>query len=341
MSVIKITCVDQVLTFTNTPVIASGGIREDSIEFTFCSQWDGFEKVAVFVKNTEMMPPALINADGRCEIPYDVLAEAGRFYIGVFGVNADGVRRTTEYLEYMIVEGAVASVEGLEEFGAFEQLLQQLGGKQDALKWDTAPTAGSRNAVNSDAVYQALQGRVPTTRKVNGKPLSSDITISAEDISGMVPTTRKVNGKPLSSDITLAVDDISGAVPNTRKVNGKALSADLALTAEDFELETSGTVTDAGWGTIQSYTLKRNNFAKVCFFNMQINIAKNATNAEWYTLATVAEGFRPASKTALACSIVRNNDVVIGTDGVIQIRFHETNSASNTYYTYISGFWFI
>ena len=49
---------------------------------------------------------------------------------------------------------------------------------------------------------------------------------------GGVPSSRKVNNKPLSSDITLAASDV-GAVPTTRKVNNKALSADISLTAGD------------------------------------------------------------------------------------------------------------
>lgn len=52
---------------------------------------------------------------------------------------------------------------------------------------------------------------VPTTRKVNNKALSSDITLSASDVSA-VPTTRTVNSKALSSNITIGRDDITGIV---------------------------------------------------------------------------------------------------------------------------------
>ena len=41
-------------------------------------------------------------------------------------------------------------------------------------------------------------GGVPSSRKVNGKALSSDISLSAADV-GAVPTSRKVNGKALCS----------------------------------------------------------------------------------------------------------------------------------------------
>lgn len=74
-------------------------------------------------------------------------------------------------------------------------------------------------------------GGVPSSRKVNNKPLSSDITLAAGDV-GAVPTTRKVNNKALSADISLSAADV-GAVPTGRTVNGKALSANISLSAGD------------------------------------------------------------------------------------------------------------
>ncbi|AWH15047.1 tail fiber protein [Aeromonas phage 85AhydR10PP] len=69
------------------------------------------------------------------------------------------------------------------------------------------------------------------------------------DLSGYVPTTRKVNGKALSADITLTPDDIKAApashshsnyVPTDRKVNNKPLSADIALTHTDVGAAPAG-----------------------------------------------------------------------------------------------------
>lgn len=98
---------------------------------------------------------------------------------------------------------------------------------------------------------------VPASRTVNGKALTSDISLNASDVgakssdwtpdlSGYVPTSRTVNGKALSYNITLSASDVSarpstwtpnasdvGAVPTSRTVNGKTLSSDITLTASD------------------------------------------------------------------------------------------------------------
>lgn len=232
MSTIKISCVDQVMQFTSTPVIASGGVKEDFVEFTFCSLWDGYEKTAIFVKNTDV---ALdwIDGNGRCAIPFDITKDAGRFYIGIFGVNAEGIRRTSEYLEYKLVEGAVTSVEPPEEPSIYEKVLAAAAGKQEPLVWDDKPTEGSKNAVNSGGIYQAMQGYVPTSRKVNNKALGEDIQLTAEDV-GAVPPTRTVNGKALDRNITLSAANVN-AVPTTRTINSKELTEDIYLTAMDVE----------------------------------------------------------------------------------------------------------
>lgn len=70
-----------------------------------------------------------------------------------------------------------------------------------------------------------ISGRyVPNSRKINGKALSADISLTASDVGarpstwtptaanvGAVPTGRKVNGKPLSADISLTASDVGAA----------------------------------------------------------------------------------------------------------------------------------
>ena len=105
---------------------------------------------------------------------------------------------------------------------------------------------GNDYDVRDEAAQQSIEtisngiGSVPSGQTVEGQ-------ISALE-SGKVPTTRKVNNKALSSDITLFGTDIpvsssdntkvdsalASKVPNTRKVNNKALSSDVNLVGSDI-----------------------------------------------------------------------------------------------------------
>ena len=144
---------------------------------------------------------------------------------------------------------------------------------------DNALSDSSTNAVQNKVVNSALAGKVPTTRTVNGKALSGNISLGASDV-GAVPTSRTVNSKALSGDITLSGADIAATgytkptttsaiaatdtvnaalgklekaldgkqasgsyVPTSRTVNGKALSGNISLGASDVgAVPTSRTV---------------------------------------------------------------------------------------------------
>ena len=92
----------------------------------------------------------------------------------------------------------------------------------DGTVWETLATARALRELTAADVgarpdtwmpTAAEVGAVPTSRTVNGKALSSNITLSASDV-GAVPTSRTVNGKALSGNITLSAADV-GAVAKT------------------------------------------------------------------------------------------------------------------------------
>ncbi len=91
-----------------------------------------------------------------------------------------------------------------------------------------------------------IAGTVPSTLTVNSKPLSGNIVLAQADIAGTVPTSLTVNGKALTSNITLAQADISGTVPTSRTVNGKALSANIVLAQADIAGSVPNTLTVNG-----------------------------------------------------------------------------------------------
>lgn len=106
MSTIKVQCTDQVLTILDSPVIASGGVNEDYVQFTFCPLWDGYTKTAVFYMDEQFIYQSLVDSENKCVIPKEAMNDKGKMYFGVFGVKGD-VTRTSEVLSYGIRKGAV------------------------------------------------------------------------------------------------------------------------------------------------------------------------------------------------------------------------------------------
>lgn len=88
---------------------------------------------------------------------------------------------------------------------------------------ETDPTVPAWAKEANKPTYTASEvGAVPTTRTVNSKTLSSNITLTASDV-GARPST----WTPTASDV--------GAVPTTRTVNGKSLSSNIVLKTSDIE----------------------------------------------------------------------------------------------------------
>ena len=82
----------------------------------------------------------------------------------------------------------------------------------------TAAVGTGTTAARADHVHPSDTSRVPTTRKVNNKALSADITLSASDV-GAVPTTRKIR--------TLTAENISyddGLSEHTAGSTGEAIA---------------------------------------------------------------------------------------------------------------------
>ena len=106
-TVIKVTCVDQALQLTSTPAIACGGSNEVRVEFSFCPLWQGYTRTAMFWRDHKEVHTVPLDDADTCLVPDAVLQTDGVLYFAVYGLNADGVRRTSEMLAYPIGVGAI------------------------------------------------------------------------------------------------------------------------------------------------------------------------------------------------------------------------------------------
>lgn len=168
------------------------------------------------------------------------------------------------------IKGLRITIEAAESYDSAVESTDEYTALESALANVTAMTSHMDNKNNPHAVTAAQLGAVPTTRKVNGKVLSGDITLDASDIGDAVPTTRTVNGKPLSGDITLTPADISGISESGSNSNGSYVKLyDGTLLCWKTLTIDSAAITTA-WGTwYQSANYAVGNFAAP-FFSIPI-----------------------------------------------------------------------
>ena len=94
-------------------------------------------------------------------------------------------------------------------------------------------TSHTGNKSNPHGVTAAQVGAVPTSRTVNGKALSSNITLSASDV-GAAASSHSHS----ISNVTNLQSSLDAKVPTSRTINGKALTANITLSAGDVSAYT-------------------------------------------------------------------------------------------------------
>ncbi len=184
-----------------------------------------------------------------------------------------------------------------------EKIDTAVAGKQDKITGKAGQVVGFD--ANGNAVPQAAPDTGVTTFKGRTgavTPQSGDYTaeqVGARPSSwtptaaqvGAVPTSRKVNNKALSADISLTASDVGarpsswtptaaqvGAVPTSRKVNNKALSGDITLSASDVGALASGGTAAAATKLATARTVQTNLAStSAASFNGTANISPGVT----------------------------------------------------------------
>lgn len=106
-TIIEVKCIDQVLTLTNTPVIASGGVGEDYVSAEFCEKWDGCAVSMLFWRKGVDPIPVVQDADGLFPVPAEFTGSDGVVYFGAVGYTPSIERRTSAAVSYRIEAGAI------------------------------------------------------------------------------------------------------------------------------------------------------------------------------------------------------------------------------------------
>lgn len=149
------------------------------------------------------------------------------------------------------------------------------GGVESWAEIEALPDAPTFHTVATTGAYTDLTGRptipataadvgaVPTTRTVNGKPLSANVTLATGDLADFQTAVDSrvqnvVGAAPAALDTLAEIatalgndEDFAGTVtaqlaakvPTTRTVAGKPLSSDVTLTPSDVGVSTSSTST--------------------------------------------------------------------------------------------------
>ena len=216
MSEIHVSCNDQVLKVTTAPIIASGGMNEVKVVFTFCEKWDGFVKTAIFYVDADKPYGAILDENDTCILPWEVYKENGTFYFTVFG-EKDNTRRTASVVKYKVGKGVIVD----ETFPSdptpdvYDQIIAMLAENKQMTQDFIAEAGASIEAANkatenANAVVQDLEEKRDSGyfNGEKGDPGDKDAVLYTEQtLTEEQKASARQNIGAASNDSTLKKDE--------------------------------------------------------------------------------------------------------------------------------------
>ncbi len=92
---------------TLSPRVVATGMNVGQIKLTFSSDWNDYQKTAIFFKDADKVYHTGVSKDGVAKIPPEAIQDKGICYIGVFGALGDNVI-TSEVIGYNFRLGAIS-----------------------------------------------------------------------------------------------------------------------------------------------------------------------------------------------------------------------------------------
>lgn len=187
----------QKLCYKSCDVVASGTQDYLYAKFSTDGEWSELTKTAIFYVKSDTVFNVVLDDDGKCLVPAEVLSGRNSFYVGLYGVK--GIKRVTStIIKIDVVQGAY--IEGETPQPPTEDVWQQIITELDK-KIEEAPKDGKQYA-RKDGDWAVVTGGA--VNSVNGK--TGDVELSKTDIGlGNVDNTSDIN-KPISTSVQTALD---------------------------------------------------------------------------------------------------------------------------------------
>lgn len=182
--------------------------------------------------------------------------------------------------------------DGYATTGALNEVVASVAGKADASHThavDNALSSTSTNPVQNKVVNSALAGKVPTTRTVNGKVLSSNITLSASDVGADASGSASSALTSARAYTDQKIDALVGEGASTTLDTIGEISAAIEDNQDAIDLLNSAIGAKANAGDLTSHTSNKSNPHGVTLAQLGVTATAAELNKMDGITATTAE----------------------------------------------------
>lgn len=255
MSRIIITTDDQNLSFTNMPDIYSGDVNYDEVEFVFDETWNSMSRTAVFyIKDTIENPVGvLLDSDNVAKIPYELISNDIKLYIGVYGLIEDNIVKTSQVLVYNIGKGCPINThepEGIAD-SYWQQVLSVLGVTQQDIVDTNVRIDGLISNTNSkfDETNAVLSSHIQNNENEITQ-INSDIGVLRNDI---IEIQNKLNTIEISTldevNVFLGIGQNTDDTQDTTDNSGSTTDPSESIPGSDNANTGEGNISDENGAT--------------------------------------------------------------------------------------------
>lgn len=231
-SEILVSCNDQLLKITEAPVLASGGLNEVRVVFTFCEKWNGFAKTATFYRDVEEVYYAVLDENDTCVVPWEVCYEDGTFFFSVFGEKGE-VRRTASVVRYRVKKGAIVaemipSDPTPEVYDQIMSELAQIREEEERFIEEAGTAIAENNAATQDAIA--------ATDRANVAAGNAESATTSANAAAASANTATANANTATANANAATTSANNAASEARTAASEANTARETLVQDAGEI---------------------------------------------------------------------------------------------------------
>ena len=166
---------------------ASDTVEYIQAEFTLSDEWKEYDSVRAVWQNGDIVaPPSVLDSEGKCIVPFEVLAERGRVTVNLVGSSANGIiltKRITSYIVTAFMVTVKVNIDGSDPQtitpSQFEQFVEAVKDNADRAEAGAGEAKDEADRAESEADQATLSAQASEASAIRASGHALDAESSA------------------------------------------------------------------------------------------------------------------------------------------------------------------
>ena len=201
---------------------ASDTVEYIQAEFTLSDEWKEYDSVRAIWQNGDIVaPPSVLDSEGKCLVPFEVLTERGRVTVNLVGSSANGIilaKRITSYIVTAFMVTVKVNIDGSDpqtitpsQFEQFVEAVKDNADRAEAGAGEAKDEADRAESEAESALASAQAAESSATRASNYVADARGYAKSASDSADASASSATASANSASASAGSAADSANSA----------------------------------------------------------------------------------------------------------------------------------